>query len=175
MCLIQAFTRCCAFPVLSLTLPFSSQVEKKGLVRACVRRDVKVGSLKMLGFVLRCARALHCDENLLMNNGWKCRWRGHPVQLTNQLMPTRAQSTHNFSRVPTHMGTMTASLAHLRYRGVHGGCPSPLGGGTAQHRIWDQCHTGKDVLACNPCLCEALSHSHSNRQFKEENSSGTIP
>ena len=28
----------------------------------------------------------HC-VNLLMNNGWNCLWRGHPVQLTNHLMP----------------------------------------------------------------------------------------
>ena len=26
---------------------------------------------------------------MLMNNGWKCLWRGHPVQPTDHLMPSR--------------------------------------------------------------------------------------
>ena len=47
------------FSVLSLTLPFSPQSEKKGLVRACVRRDVKLGLLKMLGSVSCCVCAVH--------------------------------------------------------------------------------------------------------------------
>ena len=27
--------------------------------------------------------------NLLKNNGWKCLWRGHPAQPTDQLKPSR--------------------------------------------------------------------------------------
>ena len=33
-------------------------------------------------------------ENLLMNNGWKCLWRGHPVQPTDQLIPPPPPHTH---------------------------------------------------------------------------------
>ena len=31
--------------------------------------------------------------NLLKNNGWKCLWRGHPAQPTDQLKPPRRAST----------------------------------------------------------------------------------
>ena len=53
------------FPRASSTSSFSSQVRKEGLVRACCRRSVKVGLLKMLGFVLCCAVAIQSSLSLL--------------------------------------------------------------------------------------------------------------
>ena len=58
MCLTWAFTRCGAFLVHPFTPSFSSHVKKKGLVRTCFRRSVKVGLPKTLGFVFRCAVAV---------------------------------------------------------------------------------------------------------------------
>ena len=50
MCLIEAFTRCDAFPVPQFTLVFSSQVSKES-VCSC-SRSLKVGLLKTLRLVL---------------------------------------------------------------------------------------------------------------------------
>ena len=41
------------FPCASLIYSFSPQVKKKVPARACLRRSVKIGLLKTLGFVLR--------------------------------------------------------------------------------------------------------------------------
>ena len=48
MCLIEAFTRCDAFPVPQFNLDFSSQVRKGKCLLVC-SRSVKVGFSKRLG------------------------------------------------------------------------------------------------------------------------------
>ena len=53
------------FPCASLTPSFSPRVKKKVLARACLRRSVKIGLCKTLGFVLRCAAARHFTLYLL--------------------------------------------------------------------------------------------------------------
>ena len=55
MCLIEAFTRCGAFPVLQFTLVLSSQVRKESACSCLCCRSAKVGLLKTLRLVLRCA------------------------------------------------------------------------------------------------------------------------
>ena len=65
MCLISAFTRCGTFPVHPFTSLFSPQVKKKVLARSCLRRSVRVGLFKTLGFVLRRAVARHFTLSLL--------------------------------------------------------------------------------------------------------------
>ena len=55
MCLIEAFTRCVAFPVPQFTLVLSSQVRKESACSCSCCRSAKVGLLKTLGLVLRCA------------------------------------------------------------------------------------------------------------------------
>ena len=55
MCLIEAFTRCGAFPVPQFTLVLSSQVRKKSACSCLCCRSTKVGLLKTLRLVLRCA------------------------------------------------------------------------------------------------------------------------
>ena len=55
MCLIEAFTRCGAFPVPEFTLVLSSQVRKESACSCLCCRSAKVGLLKTLRFVLRCA------------------------------------------------------------------------------------------------------------------------
>ena len=54
MCLVQAFTRCVAFSVPQSTLVLSSQVRRGSACRSCCR-SAKVGLLKTLRLVLRCA------------------------------------------------------------------------------------------------------------------------
>ena len=55
ICLIQALTRCVAFPVPQSTLFFSSQVRKESACSCLCCRSVKIGLLKTLRLVLRCA------------------------------------------------------------------------------------------------------------------------
>ena len=69
MCLIRAFTHYGSFPVHPSTPSFSSQVRKKGLVGACVRCSVIVGSLETLGLVLRCAVAIQSSHSPAGNKG----------------------------------------------------------------------------------------------------------
>ena len=52
------------FPCASVTPSVSPQVNKKVLARACLRRSVKIGLFKTLGFVLRCAVARHFTLSL---------------------------------------------------------------------------------------------------------------
>ena len=60
---------CCAFVMLSLTPPLSSQVKKKGLLRTSLCGDVKVGLLITSGFKLPCARAVHLVDSAVDNKG----------------------------------------------------------------------------------------------------------
>ena len=69
MCLTRVCTRCCAFPVFQFTPSFSSHVREKGLLRACSLCSVKVGLLKTLGFVLRCAVAVQSSLPPAGNKG----------------------------------------------------------------------------------------------------------
>ena len=55
MCPIQAFTRCVAFPVSQSTLVLSSQVRKESAFSCSCCRSAKIGLLKTLRLVLRCA------------------------------------------------------------------------------------------------------------------------
>ena len=55
MCLIEAFTRCAAFPVPQFTLVPSSQVRKESACSCWCCRSAKVGLLQTLRLVLRCA------------------------------------------------------------------------------------------------------------------------
>ena len=55
MCLIAAFTRSGAFPVPQFTLIPSSQVRKESACSCLCCRSAKVGLLKTLRLVLRCA------------------------------------------------------------------------------------------------------------------------
>ena len=65
MCLIEAFTRCGAFPVHPFTFSFFPQVKKEVFVRACSRRCVKAALLRTLGLVLCCAFAIDLSSSLL--------------------------------------------------------------------------------------------------------------
>ena len=55
MCLIEAFTRCGAFPLPQFTLVLSSQVRKESACSCFCCRSAKVGLLTTLRLVLRCA------------------------------------------------------------------------------------------------------------------------
>ena len=55
MCLIEAFTCCVAFPVPQFTLVLSSQVRKESACSCACCRSAKIGLLKTLRLVLRCA------------------------------------------------------------------------------------------------------------------------
>ena len=54
-CLIEAFTRCVAFPVPQFTLVLSSQVRKESACSCSCCCSAKIGLLKTLRLVLRCA------------------------------------------------------------------------------------------------------------------------
>ena len=55
MCLIEAFTRCVAFPVLQYTPVLSSQVRKESACSCSCCRSAKIRLLKTVRLVLRCA------------------------------------------------------------------------------------------------------------------------
>ena len=55
MCLIEAFTRCVAFPVPQSTLDLSSQLRKESACSCSCCRSAKTGLLKTVRLVLRCA------------------------------------------------------------------------------------------------------------------------